>query len=146
MDGQERILRFLESRNLRSTAGRRAMVREILALGKRHYSAEDLVARFRRRGESVSRATIYRTLDHLVSGGFLRRLSLGHRHSLFESNLGHRHHEHLICLKCGEVSEFNSEALERLLSRLCRRRQFRPLRRAFQIFGWCGKCARTRLS
>lgn len=143
MHRQSLIERFLESRNLRSTAGRRAILREILAMGKRHYSAEDLVAQFRRRGRAVSRATVYRTLDHLVAGGLVRRLSLGHKHALFESNLGRRHHEHLICQQCGKVTEFSSPALEKLLERLCRRRRFTAQRRSIQLLGKCGDCAES---
>ncbi|MCI0411090.1 MAG: transcriptional repressor [Acidobacteria bacterium] len=141
MNRQSRFSQFLESRNLRSTAGRRVMLQEISALGERHFSAEDLVARFRRRGRAVSRATVYRTLEHLLAGGLVRRLSLGHKHSLYESNLGRRHHEHLICLRCGEVTEFGSGTLERLLDGVCRRRRFVAQRLSIQLFGMCARCA-----
>jgi Fur family ferric uptake transcriptional regulator len=141
MNRQNLFNQFLESRNLRNTAGRRAMLQEILALGERHFAAEDLVARFRQRGEAVSRATVYRTLEHMVSGGLVRRLSLGHKRALYESSLGGRHHEHLICLRCGEVTEFGSAALERLLDRVCRRRRFAAQRRSVQLFGMCARCA-----
>ncbi|PYQ12485.1 MAG: transcriptional repressor [Acidobacteria bacterium] len=142
MDRQSLFTQFLESRKLRNTAERRAILREIVAPGRRHFSAEDLVARFRRRGVAVSRATVYRTLEHLVQGSLVRRLSLGHKHALFESNLDRRDHEHLLCLRCGEVSEFASPALERLLERVCRRKRFTPQRRSVQLLGICGACAR----
>ena len=141
MDRQAQILRLLESRKLRSTVGRRAIAREILSLGARHFSAEELVARLRRRGNAVSRATIYRTLEHLASGGFLRRLSLGQRHALYECDLERPHHEHLICVRCGSLTEFDSTALDRVLLRLCGGRCFRLQRHAIQIFGTCSKCA-----
>ena len=144
MNDQRLFVQFLESRNLRSTTERRAILREIQALGQHHFSAEDLVARFRRRGVSVSRATVYRTLEHLVQGGLVRRLSLGHKHALFEGGLGRRHHEHLTCLHCGEVTEFASAALERLLEGVCRRRRFTAQRRSVQLLGTCGRCAEGR--
>lgn len=141
MNRQNLFNQFLESRNLRNTAGRRAILQEIFDLGERHFSAEDLVGRLRGRGEPVSRATVYRTLDHLVAGGLVRRLSLGPKHALYEGSLGGRHHEHLICLHCGAVTEFGSGTLERLLERVCRRRRFAAQRRSIQIFGMCARCA-----
>lgn len=141
MNRQSLFNQFLESRNLRNTAGRRAILQGILDLGERHFSAEDLVGRFRRRGEAVSRATVYRTLEHMVAGGLVRRLSLGHKHALYESSLGGWHHEHLICLRCGDVTEFGSRTLERLLERVCRRRKFVSQRRSIQLLGMCSRCA-----
>ena len=140
MDRHSVFVQFLESRNLRNTPGRRTILKEIVALGSRHFSAEDLVEKFRAGGGSVSRATVYRTLDHLVQGGLVRRLSLGHQRGLFESNLGRRHHEHLICLRCGGVAEFASPVLENLLERVCRRRRFALLRRSIQLSGICARC------
>jgi Fur family transcriptional regulator, ferric uptake regulator len=141
MNRQSLFHQFLENQKLRNTAGRRAMLDEIFELRERHFSAEELVARFRRRGEAVSRATVYRTLEHLVAGGLVRRLSFGQKHALFESSLGVRHHEHLICLRCGEVTEFGSGALERILERVCRQRRFAAQRRSIQVFGMCARCA-----
>lgn len=142
MGRRDFLAQFLEIRKLRNTAGRRAILREISDLGRGHFSAEDLVARFRGRGESVSRATVYRTLEQLVSCHLLARLSLGGRHSLYESREGKRNHEHLLCVRCGGVAEFSSPALERLLAGICRRRGFTPQRRSVQLVGLCRSCAK----
>ena len=133
------ICRFLHSRKLRATARRKAIVREIVAQGRRHFSAEELVDRFRRRGSRVSRATVYRTLEHLVAGGIVRRLILGRKHAMYECSDG-RHHEHLICLRCGKVAEFASEPLERLLEVIGRRHRFKAVSLSIQVFGSCGRC------
>jgi Fur family ferric uptake transcriptional regulator len=133
--------KLLERRRLRDTAGRRSMLREIASLDRAHFSAEELVARFRGRGERVSRATVYRTLEHLVQGGLLERLSLGGRHSRFERKLGRRRHEHLTCVGCGKVTEFASPALDRLLEGICRRRRFSPRQHVLQVTGICRNCA-----
>ena len=135
------IHRFLESRKLRATAGRKAIVGEIVARGGRHFSAEDLVDRFRRRGSHVSRATVYRTLEHLVAGGIVRRLILGHKQALYERSDHRTHHGHLICLRCGKVAEFASEPLERLLDTVGRHHRFQALSRSIHVFGSCRRCA-----
>jgi Fur family transcriptional regulator, ferric uptake regulator len=141
MDRTLLFQRFLQRRRLKNTAERRAILREITALRRHHFSAEDLSARFRARGAEVSRATVYRTLEHLVRGGLLHRLSLGRRHFLFESVSGRGLHEHLTCLGCGEVTEFTSLRLDRILREVCRRNGFTARLHAIQITGICRKCS-----
>ena len=141
MNGKTRFHRYLESKNLKNTGERRTILREIAEMEDHHFSADDLLVRFRNRGVSISRATIYRTLDHLVESGLVRRLSFGRKHSYFESSFSRRHHEHMICLSCGNVIEFANEEIERLLEEVCRRKQFNSDRHALHILGTCRKCA-----
>jgi len=140
LDGKRLFDHYLARRNLKSTAERRAILQEIAEVEDHHFSADDLLVRFRSRSISISRATIYRTLDHLVQSGLVRQLSLGRKHSLFESSFSRRHHEHMICLSCGEVIEFRNEDLEHLLEAVCRRKHFISDRHSLQILGRCRKC------
>jgi len=135
------IHRFLSSSKLRATAERRAIVGEIVTRGGKHFSAEDLVDKFRRRGTRVSRATVYRTLEHLVAAGIVRRLILGHKQALYERSDEPDHHGHLICLRCGKVAEFASEPLQRLLDTVGRKHRFETLSGSLQVFGMCRRCA-----
>jgi Fur family transcriptional regulator, ferric uptake regulator len=130
----------LRERGLRLTRERRRILEA--ALGHRgHFDADGLLAALRRGGAGVSRATVYRTLAHLVASGLLRRYDLGDRSSLYEAAVGKRHHEHLICLRCGAIIEFVQERIERLQDEVCRRHRFRPESHSLQIFGVCGSCA-----
>lgn len=131
---------YLESRNLRSTAERRAILKEIGEMEDHHFSADDLLVRFRNQGNTISRATIYRTLEHLVESGLVRQLSLGRKHALFESSFTRCHHEHMICMGCGTVIEFTNEDIEKMLAEDCRRMDFAPDRHSLQILGTCRKC------
>ena len=91
----------------------------------------------------MSRATIYRTLDHLIGSGLVRKTSLdtGQKMSFYENTLDRGHHEHMICLRCHRVIEFTSEEIERLQDALCDRHRFRPVRHTHQIMGYCSRCA-----
>jgi Fur family ferric uptake transcriptional regulator len=133
--------RYLRSRNLKDTAERSAILDCIASLEKRHFTADDLVAAFRGRGATVSRATVYRTLDHLVCCGLVRRLILGRGHSVFENSLGRQHHEHMACLDCGRVLEFSSRRVRSILERECRENKFVSLGYDLQILGSCEDCA-----
>jgi len=131
----------LRDRGLRVTASRR----EILDHAFRHFghfSADELHESLRRHGSRSSRATVYRTLGHLVGAGLLRRYDLPERSALYEPVFGRTHHEHLVCDACGAILEFVQEDIERLQDEICRQHRFRPLRHSLQIHGICDSCQR----
>ena len=61
----------------------------------------------------VSRATLYRNLELLVTQKLIRRLDLGEGKFRFESRKG-EHHDHIICIECDEIIEFVDEKIEKL--------------------------------
>lgn len=138
----ERVFeRRLRDRGLRVTWERRAILREIFRNAS-HFDADSLLARLRSGRRPVSRATVYRTLGHLVETGLIRRVGTGERHARFEPCVGEQHHEHMICDVCGGVLEFVQEEIERLQMEVCRRHRFRPISHTLQIHGVCHDCQR----
>ena len=131
--------KYLNSRNLKLTKERKAVLEEIF-LHTGHLEAEDILHSLRRKKKRASRATIYRTLDLLVDSGIVRKVDFGHGHSHYEQVLGHAHHEHMICIKCGKVIEFPDEKIERLIKKLCEKSGFEHTSHSFQIFGYCRDC------
>ena len=59
----------------------------------------------------VSRATVYNTLDLLQECGIISRYRFGENHSRYEKAIGRPHHDHLICLECGDIIEFVNQKL-----------------------------------
>ena len=129
----------LKDRGIRLTAERRTILEGIHSCGG-HFDADTLLDHFRRRGDRVSRATVYRTLGTLVELGLLRKIEMGDRQSLYEPLEGREHHEHMICLHCGEIIEFVEPEIERLQDEVCRRRGFTPQDHTLQIYGICSAC------
>ena len=101
---EERFERYLRDHDLKLTRERRAILREFYRIHK-HIKADELLFHLRRAGVSVSRATIYQTLELLVQAGLARRIRLGKDHSYFEHILGREAHEHMICLGCDRIIE-----------------------------------------
>jgi Fur family ferric uptake transcriptional regulator len=126
----------------RFTTPQQQMVRFIFA-SHNHFDAETLCDAMERAGLSISRATVYRTLDKLVDAGMLRRLQLGPR-GIYEHDYGYPQHEHLHCQQCGQVIEFQSPELERLLQDVCRQHQFQAQAFSLLIRGTCQECNRSR--
>ncbi len=96
-----------------------------------------------RGGEGVpdsARATVYRTLELFVEFGILRKLQLESRASVFELISETAHHEHLVCISCGNTIEFVSPEIERLQDEICRELEFEPTSHLLRISGFCKNC------
>ena len=78
---------YLGRHRFKMTQERRAILEEALS-SPGHFDADDLLLRFRNRGRQVSRATIYRTLFHLVKSGLLRKIVVGKGQALSVVRLG----------------------------------------------------------
>jgi Fur family ferric uptake transcriptional regulator len=136
--------RFLKRRRLKLTPQRRRIFAKAFATHE-HFSAETLYRWLQEDdGPPVSRATAYRTLGLLVEGRFLESLDTGQGEMLYEHVLGHRHHDHLICVDCGRIEEFFDERIERLQEEACERKGFRLVSHNLRLFGTCAACTRKR--
>src|SRR5512135_2522667 len=110
----QRFLDFLAQRKLRLTGPRRAIIEAVFST-KRHFTAEELLAWAQRRDKSVSRATVYRTLPLLTESGLVQEMDFGKDQKYYDPNYAeHPHHNHIICLDCGKIIEFESREIEQL--------------------------------
>ncbi len=138
-----RFRSFLAERGLRLTRQREEVLRYCWSTHE-HFTADEVWAWVRSRDRRVSRATVYRTLALLVEGGFLEKLERGRDEALYEHVLGHRHHDHMICLDCGRILEFRNDEIERLQEEVARRKGFVLESHNLRLFGRCPSCARRR--
>ena len=132
---------FLRMKGLSSTRQRKLILKEVFR-NHDHFEADDIVDTLKRRKLRVSRATVYRTLAHLEECSLIRKVDLGHGHSHYEHTLGHEHHEHLYCKKCGKIIEFSDSILENRIMNIAKSKDFTVLDHTVQIFGICGKCSK----
>lgn len=136
---EERLRDYLRERNLRMTPERRWVLQGVLSR-EGHFDAEELLQFLHRRHMPVSRATLYRTLDHLTASGLVKRHRFGQGHALFEHIYGRQHHDHLVCDRCGAVIEFVNDEIERLQELVCSEHDFLSTNHVMQIFGVCARC------
>jgi len=141
---EEKFREFLSSRPRpqRFTEQQRDMVRYIFKKHN-HFDADQLIDEMKLEGLQVSRATVYRTLNKLVDAGLLRRLDLGPR-MYYEHDYGYPQHEHLYCVKCHKVTEFQIEAMEQSLRDVAQENQFQLEGYSLIIRGICSDCNRLR--
>jgi Fur family ferric uptake transcriptional regulator len=136
---EERLRDYLRERNLRMTPERRWVLQGVLSR-EGHFDAEELLQFLHRRHMPVSRATLYRTLEHLTASGLVKRHRFGQGHALFEHIYGRQHHDHLVCDRCGTVMEFVNDEIEALQEQVCRQHDFLSTNHVMQIFGVCARC------
>ena len=111
---KEKFLAFLEQKNLRITSQRRAIV-DIVFGTDQHFNAEQLLEWAREIDESVSRATVYRTLPLLTESGLVHEMDFGKDYKIYDPNYAdHPNHNHIICDDCDKVVEFESKQLDTL--------------------------------
>ena len=135
---------FLHERSLKLTPQRVRIFERAFATHE-HFSADRLYAWLKEEdGPSVSRATVYRTLSLLVEGEFLESLDTGKGELLYEHVLGHRHHDHLVCVDCGRIEEFVVPEIERLQVAAASKKGFRLLHHSMRLFGTCIGCTQLR--
>ena len=85
---------------------------------EQHITAEDLHLIVRDIDNSVSAATVYRTLNMLVDIGLVQKRHFNENSASFDLVIGKGHHHHLIDVDDGKIIEFNDPELEKVLSRV----------------------------
>lgn len=129
----------LKSENLKFTPQRLSVLSEIVN-NKEHRECEEIYMALRTAGINISRATVYRTMDILVVHNFARKIDIGDGRARYETKINHPHHDHMICIKCGEITEFISDEIESLQDDICEQHGFKLIRHIHQLFGNCQKC------
>ncbi len=128
----------------RPAGGKRSSKRDrilnIFLRQKSHLSADDLCDLVRREDPGIGRATVYRTLQWMVTAGIARKVDFGEGRSRFEPSLRHPRHFHLICNECHRSSEFLSSDVEAILEEVAVARDFVPSQTVIQVFGMCEEC------
>jgi Fur family transcriptional regulator, ferric uptake regulator len=93
-------------------------------------------------GKKVGKATIYRTVDILVKSGLVKKHDFGKDNTArYEHLFGQTPvHEHLVCLGCDRIVEFESPEVIRVQERVAALNGFVPVRHRLEVFGYCSTC------
>lgn len=136
-DIRTRLETFIRSKGLRRTAQREVILAAAFSKDE-HFTAEELFERVRKFDALTSRATVYRTLSLFVEAKLLREIDLGDDQKTYDPNfLNKPSHNHLVCIECGKVVEFEDTHIELLNDCVTRRLGFKPARQSLKIEGHC---------
>lgn len=107
--------------------------------GSRHLRAEDVYRILLSRGEVVGLATVYRVLTQFEAAGLVSRQNFEGGQAFFELDRG-AHHDHLVCIRCGQVVEFLDEAIEERQRAIAAEHGFTLEAHTLNIQGLCPNC------
>jgi len=137
---KEMLRKYMAEHGLRNTSQRQIILSAFLSAGK-HITVDELFDRIREKNPEIGYATIHRNLRLMCDSGIADEIKIGKGKTRFEPKLDHDHHDHLICLKCGQFTEVNDEKIEKLQDNLARANDFIPMRHKLEIYGLCKKCS-----
>ena len=134
----EDLKKALKTSGLKLTRQRKAVL-NALAASDDHPDANELHRRTQAIDESVSLATVYRTMTELEHNGVIHRLSFQGEPARFEA-ADTPHHDHIIDIDTGDVIEFQSEKIERLQAEIARELGYEVVHHRLELY--CSKTAK----
>ena len=141
-DPKEIFRQFCKKNAMRYTPEREVIIDEVYRKDT-HFDIEQLFSRIRNRYPQLklAKGSIYRTIPHLIEAGLLRESLTDDGRIRYEHTLGHSHHDHIKCLKCGKIDEFFEKSIDQKQAELCKNLNFEMVSHMHVIYGYCSKCS-----
>jgi Fur family ferric uptake transcriptional regulator len=130
---------YMLRQGLRSTEQRRLII-ETFFTTPEHVSLDELLERVRQADSRIGYATVYRTMKMLSDGGIAHERKFGDGFTRYELADGEAHHDHLICLTCNTIEEFEEPLIEELQDRVAARYGFAVHHHKHELYGRCRRC------
>ncbi len=107
----------------------------------RHQSAEDVYRALLDDGEEIGLATVYRVLTQFEAAGLVDRHHFEGGQAVFELN-EKGHHDHIVCVVCGQVEEFFDELIEERQREVAGKMGYEVTDHSLILYGKCPNCCR----
>jgi Fur family ferric uptake transcriptional regulator len=139
LDPREVLRRYIVKHGLKSSR-QRDLVAEVFFRAGGHLRVEELLEKVREVNARVSQATVYRTVKILRDSGLAAARHFSEGETRYETSDEARHHDHLICTRCGRIVEFVNERIEDLQRRVARAHGFAVSAHRLELYGLCPRC------
>ncbi len=130
---------YIKQKGLKYSEQRRQVLHAFLKTEK-HLTAEELHLLVKKRFPAIGIATVYRTLKLLKESGLCRELKLNDGTTRHEHLYDHEHHDHLVCIECGSLTEVVDPEIEKLQEKLAKKNGFSIKSHKLEIYGTCKSC------
>ncbi len=120
------------------TTQRRLLI-ELLREAGAHVDAKELYRRASIRDDSISPATVYRSLNLFKQLGLVEEIRLGKVRCYYEIKQAPEH-EHLVCHGCGKIIEFKNPLVGMLIDAVRREHGFKVTKAQLYLEGYCAEC------
>ncbi|HZP60847.1 MAG TPA: transcriptional repressor [Opitutaceae bacterium] len=134
---REKFKSYLADNGLRVTNQRLAIFDAAFAQ-KEHFTAEGLLDRARAIDDSVSRATVYRTLPIMTESSLLREVDIGAGEKYYVPNRDNATEQaQVICLDCDKIFEISAPFMEWYGSTVSSKLGLTPVSQRLQVNAHC---------
>lgn len=134
---REKFKLYLGNKGLRVTNQRLAIFEAAFAQ-KEHFTAEDLLAQARAIDDSVSRATVYRTLPIMTESALLREIDIGTNQKYYRPNTDNNSQvAQVICIDCDKIFEISAPFMEWYSSSVSSKLGLTPVSQRLQVSAHC---------
>ncbi len=140
-DIERRFQEVLEKEGLNLTRQRQEILHALMAAEK-HLGVEELYDLIKKKDPTLGRATVFRTVKLLQECGLVAEVTSANGRSKFELKADRPHHDHMICVECSRIIEFQSPMMERFQDEAIRKHGFEALWHRHEIFGRCRDCSK----
>jgi len=142
-DRQQLLDKYMTERGLKTTRQRTLIMETFFQTGG-HQSVDEVWARVRKTDARVSLATVYRTMKLLSESGVVQEHKFGDGFTRYELSDEEAHHDHLVCLECGKIIEFEEPQIEVLQDRVAKRYGFLVRAHKHEMYGLCSDCQKPK--
>ncbi len=98
---------------LKVTQPRKRILELLEDAGNKHLTADDIYRVLMQAGEDLGLATVYRVLNQFEAAGLVVKHNFEGGQAYYELDSGD-HHDHMVCVETGKVTEFINEKIEKL--------------------------------
>jgi Fur family ferric uptake transcriptional regulator len=126
------------------TTRQREEILNIFLNSSGHKSLAQIYAQVAKTNPKIGYTTVYRTLRLLTRLGLAAQRKFGDGETRYELASEGRHHDHLICLDCGKIIEFEDQTLEALQNRIAQHHRFKISHHRMELYGRCEVCNRKK--
>lgn len=109
---------------------------------QRHLSAEQVYKILLSEDEEIGLATVYRVLTQFEAAGLVSRHHFEGGNSVFELDKG-KHHDHIMCMKCGKVDEFTDSVIEKRQVDIAEKLGYELTDHSLYLYGFCSACKKS---
>ena len=130
--------RMIRQMGLKVTQQRMAIL-ESLSAGRAHVTAQEVFELVNAKYPEIGFATVYRFLRKMAEQNMVTEVRMGGLPARYELT-PRRHHDHLTCVQCGQIVEFESPQIETLQEMVAKEHNFRLTHHVLELYGICPRC------
>lgn len=135
---ESEIKKMIREMHLKVTHQRQAIL-EVLAVGRQHFTAQEVFELVHKKFPEIGFATVYRFLRKLTEYKFVSEVRMGGLPARYEL-APTRHHDHMSCIDCGKIVEFENYAIENLQEKVAAELGFELTGHLLELYGRCSQC------